>query len=194
MNKQDIISFFDKAAPIWDAELIYSDQIIHTILENAGLRPHAHVLDVACGTGVMIPYYLAQQAASVTAVDISPEMVKIARSKFPEENVEILCGDVEEIPFDRTFDCVMVYNAFPHFSDPERLIRILSQLVAPGGSLTVAHGMSRAAIDHRHQGPAHSISRDLMDENALAELFSRYLTVTTVISDDRMYQVTGLRM
>ncbi len=194
MNKQDIISFFDKAAPDWDAELIYSDKIITTILDNAEMGAHDHVLDIACGTGVMIPYYLERKADSVTAVDISPEMVKIARSKFPQENVRILCGDAEEIPFDRTFDCVMVYNAFPHFMNPEKLIETLSGLVAPGGTLTVAHGMSRAAIDHRHEGPAHHISCGLMDEKALSAVFSKHLTVTKVISDEHMYQVTGKRM
>lgn len=194
MNKQEIISFFDRAAPSWDAELIYSDQIINTILDHTGIKAGDRVLDVACGTGVMIPYYLKRNAGSVTAVDISPEMVKIARSKFPEENVEILCADVEEAVFDGKFDRIMVYNAFPHFPDPENLIRTLSNLVAPGGTLTVAHGMSRAAIDHRHQGVASKISHGLMDEKELAALFEQFLTVTTVISDPHMYQVTGTFM
>lgn len=194
MNKQDIISFFDKAAPSWDAQLIYSDQIIRTILDHAGVKPGDRVLDVACGTGVMIPYYLERKAESVTAVDISPEMVKIARSKFPEENVEIRCADVETTPFHEKFDRVMVYNAFPHFPNPENLILTLSRLVAPGGTLTVAHGMSRAAIDRRHREAASQISHGLMDEKELSALFSKYLTVTTVISDEHMYQVTGANM
>ncbi len=193
MNKQDIISFFDKAAPSWDAELICSEKIIGTILDHAGMQPGDTVLDVACGTGVMIPFYLSRGASAVTAVDISPEMVKIARSKFAGQPVEVLCADVEALTFSRQFDRVMVYNAFPHFPDPERLIETLSALVSPGGTLTVAHGMSRAAIDHRHQGPALSISRGLMDAQSLAAIFAKYLTVTTVISDDHMYEVTGTR-
>ena len=189
MNKQDIISFFDRLAPQWDAEMIRSDSIINTILENAGVRAGMSVLDVACGTGVLFPDYLSRGVESVAAIDISPEMAKLAQTKFPQ--VEVLCGDVETTVFDRKFDCIMVYNAFPHFPDPENLIRVLAGLLKPGGTLTVAHGMSRAEIDHRHEGRASKVSAGLMHEDALAAIFAKYLTVTVKISDDRMYQVTG---
>ena len=192
MNKQDIIQFFDRYASMWDAEMIRSDRIICRILDHAGVKAGVDVLDVACGTGVLFPDYLSRNVHSVTAIDIAPEMVKIAQNKFPQ--LQVLCGDVETASFDRQFDCVMVYNAFPHFPDPENLIRVLTALLKPGGTLTVAHGMSRAAIDRHHQGHASKVSRGLMGDEELAALFGKYLTVTTKISDDQMYQVTGKRM
>lgn len=191
MNKQDIITFFDRCAPQWDAEMIRDDHIISTILDNAGVKPGVHVLDVACGTGVLFPDYLARDVASVTAIDISPEMSKIAAAKFPQ--VKVLCGDVEETAFDRKFDVVMVYNAFPHFPDPARLIKVLAGLVKPGGKLSVAHGMSRAALSHHHSGRASTVSIELLPESQLAELFDPYFDVDVVISNDHMYQVAGVR-
>lgn len=191
MNKQDVISFFDRLAPQWDADMIRHDDIISIILDNAAVTEGKDVLDVACGTGVLFPDYLERNVASVTAVDISPEMVKIAREKFPEVNV--LCGDVETVDFGRKFDCIMVYNAFPHFPHPEHLISTLSSLLKPGGTLTVAHGMSRAAIDRHHEGTASKVSIGLMHEDALADIFRKHLTVTAKISNDRMYQVTGTK-
>ena len=191
MNKKDVIAFFDRLAPQWDADMIKSDEIIETILQNADVRPGIRVLDVACGTGVMIPYYLSKNVGHVTAIDISPEMTKIARGKFPQANVEIICGDVETEDFPEKFDCVMIYNAFPHFPEPEQLIRRLSGLLKPGGTLTVAHGMSRAHIDAHHQGSASRVSIGLMHEDALAAIFRKYLTLTTKLSTDRMYQITG---
>lgn len=190
MNQQDIIQFFDRLAPQWDADMIRSDAIIAGILDTAGVTAGKDILDVACGTGVLFPDYLARNVASVTAVDISPEMVKIAAQKFPGQ-VEVVCGDVQQVDFGRRFDCIVIYNAFPHFPDPEGLIAALSAMLKPGGTLTVAHGMSRAAIDRRHEGSASKVSVGLMHEDALAELFSRHLTVTAKISNDRMYQVTG---
>ena len=191
MEKKEIVAFFDRRAGSWDAELIRNDAVVETILDGAQVLPGMDVLDVACGTGVLIGDYLAREVASVTAVDISPEMVKIARKKFPQKEVRILCADVEELEPSRRFDCIMVYNAFPHFPDPERLIAILAGMLKPGGTLTVAHGMSRAAIDRHHEGAASKVSRGLMHEDDLAAVFSRYLQVTVNISDDRMYQVTG---
>ena len=127
MNKKDIVEFFDRCAPTWDAELIKSDAIIGKSLDNAEIGAGQDVLDVACGTGVMFPYYLEREVASVTGIDISPEMAKIAEGKFADvSNVRIICGDVEETAFDRKFDRIVVYNAFPHFPDPRRLIKTLA--------------------------------------------------------------------
>lgn len=191
MNKQDVIAFFDRLAPQWDAGMIRSDEIIGRIFDNAGIRSGVAVLDVACGTGVLFPDYLARRVSSVTAVDISPEMVKIAAAKYPDAPITVLCGDVEKLEPTRKFDCIMVYNAFPHFPDPENLIAVLSSLLNPGGTLTIAHGMSRAAIDHHHEGSASKVSNGLMSADDLAAIFAKHLTVTTKISDERMYQVTG---
>lgn len=193
MEKKEIIAFFDRLAPGWDADMIRHDGIISQILDGAGVREGVRVLDVACGTGVLFPDYLARGVASVTGVDISPEMVKLAREKFTQQNIEVLCADVEELPLERKFDCVVVYNAFPHFPDPEKLIRILAGHLADGGRLTVAHGMSRAAIDHHHEGTASKVSRGLIHEDELAALMEKYLKVEVKISDDRMYQVTAAK-
>lgn len=189
MDKQDVIRFFDEQASRWDGDMIRSDSVISTILDGAGIAPGKAVLDVACGTGVLFPDYLRRGVEALTAIDISPEMVKIARQKCPQ--AEVLCGDVETAVFDRQFDCIMVYNAFPHFPDPENLIRVLAGLLKPGGTLTVAHGMSRAEIDRHHKGAASKVSVGLMHEDQLAAIFEKYLTVTIKISNDRMYQVTG---
>ena len=189
MNKQDVITFFDRLAPQWDADMIRDDQIISMILDMGNVNAGADVLDVACGTGVLFPDYLKREVGSLTGIDISPEMVKITREKFHQ--VEVLCGDVEEAGFNKKFDCIMVYNAFPHFPDPEHLISVLSGLLKPGGTLTVAHGMSRAQIDHHHEGAASKVSVGLMHEDELAKIFEKHLAVTAKISDDRMYVVCG---
>lgn len=191
MNKQDVIAFFDRLAPLWDADMIRSDAVIRKIMDGAQVRPGVRVLDVACGTGVLFPDYLAREVGHVTAVDISEQMVKIARGKFPDVPITVLCADVETLPQEEKFDCIMVYNAFPHFPDPEGLIRGLAARLADGGTLTVAHGMSRAAIDAHHEGTASKVSVGLMHEDDLAAIFGRYLDVTVKISDEKMYQVTG---
>lgn len=193
MRKTDVIEFFDRMAPQWDADMIRHDDVIATILDNAGVKPGVRVLDVACGTGVLIPDYLARGVQSVTGVDISSEMIRIAREKFPQEQVQFLCADVENAPLEE-YDVIMVYNAFPHFPEPEELIKSLVGHLAIGGTLTIAHGMSRAQIDDHHRGSASAVSCGLMSEHALAAMMRKYLDVTVKISDDRMYQVTGVAL
>lgn len=190
MEQSAVIDFFNHCAPTWDEEMIRNDNVIRMILDNARIGAGMDVLDVACGTGVLFPDYFAR-GARVTGIDIAPEMARRAQQKFPA--AQVLCGDVETCPFGRTFDAVMVYNAFPHFPDPARLIAHLAELVRPGGRLSVAHGMSREALAQHHAGAAHRVSIDLLQAQELAALFAPWFDVDVVIDDERMYQVAGTR-
>ena len=194
MEKKDIIAFFDRCAPDWDAQIIKSDRIIETILDNAEVGPGMDVLDVACGTGVMIPYYLHRKVAGVTAIDISSQMAKIAEEKFGDRSdVQVICADVEEYDFGKKFDRIVVYNAFPHFPYPKRLIKTLAGLLKEDGRLTVAHGQNREAIDGHHSGAASKVSNGLMSADSLKRIFDAHFDVEVVISNRYMYQVSGVR-
>ena len=194
MEKSDVIAFFDRCAPNWDADMVKNDLIIGKILDNAEVGAGMDVLDVACGTGVMFDYYLARDVASVTGIDISPEMAKIATEKYAgQPKVQVICGDVEEYQFDRKFDRIVVYNAFPHFPYPKRLIKILAKLLKEDGRLTVAHGMSREAIDGHHSGSASKVSNGLMSAESLKKIFDAHFEVEVVISNRHMYQVSGVK-
>ncbi len=191
MDKKTVIDFFDHCAPWWDADMIRNEPVIAAILDNAGVKAGLEVLDVACGTGVLFPDYFARQVKSLTAIDIAPEMARRAQEKFPQ--AKVLCGDVEAAEFDRLFDVIMVYNAFPHFPEPEKLVKRLAQLCKPGGRLSIAHGMSRQHILSHHESRAKGVSIDLLEETQLAKLLEPYFHVDVVISDEKMYQVCGAK-
>lgn len=194
MNKADVAAFFDRCAPSWDAEMVKSDRIMGRILDNAEISAGQDILDVACGTGVMFPYYLEREVASVTGIDLSSQMAKIAGEKFQDcGNVTVICGDVEETSFDRKFDRIVVYNAFPHFPEPARLVATLAGALKEEGRLTIAHGQSRESIDNHHKGSASHVSNGLMSADDLKTLFEPYLTVEVVVSNDYMYQVSGVK-
>ena len=194
MEKKDVIEFFDRCAPTWDAEMIKSDEKIGKILDNAEVGAGMDILDVACGTGVMFDYYLQRNVASVTGIDISPEMAKIAAEKYAgQPKVRVICGDVEEYAFGRKFDRIVVYNAFPHFPYPKQLIKILAGLLKEGGRMTVAHGMSREAIDGHHSGAASKVSNGLMSVESLKRIFDAHFDVEVTISNRHMYQVSGVK-
>lgn len=193
MDKTEVIHFFDQMAPQWDADMIRDDEIINKILDNANVHEGKEVLDVACGTGALIPDYLARNVKSIVAIDISPEMAQIAQKKFSQKNVQIICGDVETEIFEHKFDCIVVYNAFPHFPDPEKLIKVLITHLKPGGTLTIAHGMSREKINEHHSGRASKVSIGLLSEEEVADIMGTELEVIVKISDSRMYQVAGVK-
>lgn len=192
MNRTDVIAFFDKMAPAWDAKTIRREHAIAEILDLGGIKRGVRVLDVGCGTGVLFPDYLQREVQTVCGIDISSEMLNIARKNFSDSRIRLLCADAETLQLPETFDCIMIHNAFPHFLHPAVCIQNLSALLAPQGRLTVAHSMSRAEIDRCHAGKPQSISQRLPDENELAQLFRPYLQVDIAISDSEKYIVSGI--
>lgn len=191
MNQRDVIEFFDSLAGSWDNEPV-NDAVISKIVDITNLQNGARVLDVACGTGVMVPFYL-ERGASVVGVDISPKMIEIARKKFSQTQVAFVLGDVEKADLPNDFDYVMVHNALPHFDSADELIRALFAHTAEGGRITVAHSISKAKLDEHHQKTASKVSKGLIDENELARIMGAYLEVDIIISDDEKYIVSGIK-
>ena len=59
--------------------------------------------------------------------------------------------------------------------------------------MTIAHGMSRAALELHHSGSASKVSGGLMTTDQLKKLFDAHFDVEVMISNDRMYQVSGVK-
>ena len=190
MNKKEIIDYFDSKAAIWDSLQNDSKDKIDTILTLANIGEGNRVLDVACGTGVLFDALL-ERKVKLTAIDISPKMCAIAREKYKDKEVEIINADVEEYPFNTKFDRIIVYNAFPHFISPVRLITHLATLLSTDGLLVIAHSMGRKMIMHHHKGIKEDISRDLISAEECAHIFSSCLECEMKLSNDDFYFISG---
>lgn len=192
MNKRDIIEFFNERAPRWDMVSVPRAETLQLILDLSRVGEGQRVLDVACGTGALFPWYLKRGVRSVTGIDIAPEMARLAAEKFAgEPRIEVVCGDVERWTPDGRYDLIMVHNALPHFPDAKRLIHTLGDMLAAGGRLTVAHSLSREAVNARHSDDARHVSRGLMPAESLKALFEPAFRVDVTVSDDEMYMVSG---
>ncbi len=193
MNKKDIQAFFDRLAPQWDASCIHDETKIERILNTAGITAGISVLDIACGTGVLFPYFLRRNVKRIVGIDLSGEMIAEAGRKFSDDRIRLITGDAETFLFGESFDCCVVYSALPHFDDPAGLLRHLSAALHPGGRLTVAHSESRAVIDSRHSGEAHTVSVGLLPEDKLSGLMEPLYHVDVIRSDEQMYVVSGTK-
>ena len=100
MSDKEIIEFFDAWAPLWDERMVIDKEVIQIILNCAGVKAGKDVLDVACGTGVMIPFYQSRNVKSITGIDISPEMVKIAKGKFEKDGVKFICANAANYDYE----------------------------------------------------------------------------------------------
>lgn len=193
MTNSEIAAFFDSLADSWDVGTVKCQHKIDRILDVAEVTQGKTVLDIACGTGVIISDYISRGIKKCVAVDISQKMIEIAKSKFTDNsNIEFICADAESFRFAETFDCAVIYNAFPHFADRKMLFENVAKHLNCGGRFTIAHGMSREDILKHHSGSAKNVSLPLPCATELAEIMKPWFAVDTVISTDQIYIVSGL--
>ena len=191
MDKNQIISFFDNLAGSWDAMQVRNEDVIRLILDKSQVQKGSDILDIACGTGVLFPDYLRREVNSITGIDISGEMIKTAKEKYPQ--VRLILGDAENYEFKDKYDVVMIYNAFPHFFNADKLIENLAGTLKPSGRITIAHGLSEKELEECHSGSANKVSVPLVKKETLADMLSPYFDVDILISDERMYMVSGIK-
>lgn len=96
---------------------------------------HGKVLDVACGTGDMA-VELLRQGCSVTGVDLSKEMMAIAKQKAPQ--AEYRLADAERLPFgDASFDAVTCAFGVRNFVHLEQGLHEMLRVLKPGGRMVI---------------------------------------------------------
>ena len=190
MDKNKIITFFDALADNWDANQERNEKAIDFILTKGGITDGVSVLDVACGTGILFPDYTGR-GAKVTGIDISPEMLRVAKEKFPDN--ELICADAESYVFKEKYDVIMIYNAFPHFPNPEKVLANLSNALKAGGRLTVAHGLSEEELEKCHSTSAKDVSLPLPSKEKLSDMLSELFDVDVMVSDEEKYIVSGVK-
>jgi len=115
------------------------------VADAADLAPGQHVLDVACGTGILARTVADRvgDRGSVTGVDVNPAMLTVAARVRPD--LDWRRGDAQALPFDdESFDRVVCQMALMFFADRAAAVREMVRVVRPGGIVTV---MTPAALD-----------------------------------------------
>lgn len=102
---------------------------------EGGKRKEESVLDVACGTGDMC-VELLKRGCIVTGVDLSEEMLTIAKRKV--ENAKWKVADAEHLPFeDATFDAVTCAFGVRNFMHLEQGLGEMLRVLKPGGRMVI---------------------------------------------------------
>jgi SAM-dependent methyltransferase len=123
------------------------------IVDRLGLGIRAQVLDVGCGPG-WLSEFLARCGYWVTGVDVSEDMVRIARERVAAieepigEGIEALAEfhamPVLELPWRDRFDAAILYDAMHHFDDEVETLRVIRRTLLPGGRIFIHEGVRPA--------------------------------------------------
>lgn len=111
-----------------------------TIAEKLKSRSIGRALDLGCGAG-HLSFAIAPQVESVTAYDLSPEMIGVVQKEADRRglgNLMVQQGSVEELPFaDESFDAVCTRFSAHHWTDVMRALHEVRRVLKPDGTLYV---------------------------------------------------------
>jgi len=143
--KKEIRDKYDGFARWYDlAEGIPELLGLRKLRRNLLNRASGRILEIAVGTGKNLMYY--PKNCEITAVDLSPKMLEIARKRASGLliNVSFAVMDAENLEFpDMSFDTVVDSLSLCTFPDPIAALREMSRVCRKGGRiLLLEHGRS----------------------------------------------------
>ncbi|MHA3704834.1 class I SAM-dependent methyltransferase [Jatrophihabitans sp. YIM 134969] len=131
----------DERAAEWVAEEATFDRLFTAfttaVLDAAGIRPGARVLDVGCGTGTLLAAAV-ESGAATTGVDIAPAMVAAAQQRVSSATVvatDAQTADLAAPSLGGPFDVVVSRLGVMFFPDPVAAFANIRTATAPGGRL-----------------------------------------------------------
>lgn len=100
------------------------------------IKPGDVVLDACCGVGYGIwLLHNFTHAELVEGFDQSHDAINLAEFHFTSN---AMCSSFEDMDFDKQYDVITCFEAIEHVENPELLIKVLSDVLKPGGRLIIS--------------------------------------------------------
>jgi ubiquinone/menaquinone biosynthesis C-methylase UbiE len=151
-SRKLVKEYYKKIAPFHDkifhgeteGEFYEMDQYLLNLIRDWCPEYSTHILEVGCGTGYWLEYFLAMRNARIVGVDISPEMLAIAENKFSHSpKIELYQGDIITMDFleDNIFDfilCAWIFQYLVNVNDFRKGLQELKRVSNPEGIILLA--------------------------------------------------------
>ncbi|MHA7652925.1 class I SAM-dependent methyltransferase [Mycobacterium sp. ML4] len=162
--------YWDKKSRSYDREMRFMERMLFGDSRNwACSQANGDVLEVAVGTGLNLPAYPPH--ARLTGIDISEEMLAIARARARElgREVELRQGDAHDLGFiDAAFDTVVCTFGLCAIPDIDTALDEMTRVLKPGGKLIlVDHIVSSSRIARGVQRALEVVTVPMANEHFL---------------------------
>lgn len=104
----------------------------------ARIRPYlrGHVLDIGCGYAEVYREY-QQKIESYTGIEMREEHVAELKLEFPSAHFYTCQLDDENLPLDRSFDCIVMMALIEHIFNQKHLMQNVKNVLAPDGKIVI---------------------------------------------------------
>ncbi len=188
--------FFDSYADKWDDVNRYNKpkEAFEHMVSLLEIGEGSKVVDLGCGTGVLIPFLLEKIAGPglVYAVDVSDKMLNRLAQKFEAKNIRTFALEAEELnKINDKVDAVICFSTFPHIDDKAQALKAVSEILKPKGRFLIAHFSSRDEINSFHSGLQDPICHHVLpDEKTMKDMLDKSdFNVLSFINEPSKYEL-----
>ncbi len=130
----------------WTRMFMLTQENHDALLSYINLQENDRILDVGCGTGEFTRYVAEGLNNHFTGVDQEEEFISVAQS-YNSENIEYLCADAINLPFEHeSFDVVLSHTFFTGTTNPKKAMDEMKRVCKKGGKIISVTTDSFSAI------------------------------------------------
>jgi ubiquinone/menaquinone biosynthesis C-methylase UbiE len=185
MTTEDKQRYFNELASRWDSLPAPEGAPgrVRAFVTRAAAPDAERILDVGCGTGVLLPALRERcPRAAITELDLAEEMLRENAAKWRQAPIRWVCADGARLPFrGAAFDLVLCFGVLPHFEDLTAALAELARVLRAGGALAVGHLMGSAELNAFHRSLGEPVAGDVLP--GAAELSERLGALGLVVAE-----------
>ena len=115
---------------------ILTGHAVDRLIDSCNINANMNVLEIGCGPGHIIKM-IADRGAVAVGVDLSPEMIRVAKQLH--SNIQFEVANAESLPFaDDSFDAVLINFTIHHFARPINCFIEILRILKPHGRFVFA--------------------------------------------------------
>ena len=199
--------FFNEHAEKW-MDMWYRDPVTHKnnrfksefkrLFALSPIRKNDVILDVGCGSGVLVPPILRRLGTKgrLHEIDYADKMIEVNHRLHPDPRIRFHVADIRALPhLEKSCNGIFCFSCFPHFHDKPRAMRAMTTVLKKGGWLILAHFDSPEALNHHHAHSHMAVKHDRMpDEATMRSLFTDAgLTIVRHVNKEGFYAFLAKR-
>ena len=190
--------FFNERAEQW-LDMWYKDPETGTytryekeferLFSLIAFQPDDSVLDLGCGSGVLVPYILDRIGSNGTLheVDYAEKMIEVNRRLHEDPRITFVASSADKLNVpDQSFNVVICFSCFPHFHRTRETLALIGKALKPEGKLVIAHFDSSQDINDLHR--KHEC---VMHDQLPSEANMRQLIMSVGLSVERFIDESG---
>jgi malonyl-CoA O-methyltransferase len=136
IDKTQIQSNFARHADHYDLYAQVQDRVGQALLEQCPAQGVDTILDIGSGTGTFTRHVRDRYSqARMTAVDLCPNMIEVARTKLGTDHMVYVVGDAETVPLPGPYDLIVSNACMQWFSDLSGALETYGQALTDQGML-----------------------------------------------------------